>query len=190
MQSPSQVTRLLEAARDGDAAALEALYSEVYTELRRLAQLRLAEERVGHTLQPTALVHEAFLRLVGAPSDYAGTAHFFGSAARAMRQVLVDHARRRGAEKRGGGGERVTLDGLELASDAGSGASLQQLLDIDAALTRLEGRDARKARVVELRFFGGLEMQEIASLLEVSRQTVQQDWEYARAWLQRELSAA
>jgi RNA polymerase sigma factor (TIGR02999 family) len=183
----SELTRLLDSARGGDDTALQRIYEAVYTELHRLARGRLAEERAGHTLQPTALVHEAFLRLVGAESDWRDSAHFFGAAARAMRQILVDHVRRRRAVKRGAAQQRVTLSGLEDGTDA-DGTALERVLDVDAALTRLELAHPRKARVVELRFFAGLGVHEVATALGVSRQTVQLDWEFARAWLHRELA--
>lgn len=188
MSSEAHLTRLLDAARAGEAQALGRLYELVYSELHTLARHRLSSERGDHTLQPTALVHEVFLRLSPEQRSFDDSRHFFGAAGRAMRQVLVDHARRRSAEKRGGQLRRVTLQGLEPL--CGSEAELGRVLDVDAALAKLEAEHPRKARVVELRFFCGLQMKEVASALGVSRQTAQLDWDFARAWLHRELSKA
>jgi RNA polymerase sigma factor (TIGR02999 family) len=184
---PSEVTRLLlerNAPGGTPGASAEQLFELVYDELRRLAQSLLRRERPEHTLQPTALVHEAFLRLVGETSiSWQDRAHFLGIAARAMRQILVDHARRRGAVKRGGGWQRVTLTGEEPAAP---GDALE-ILELHEALDRFAALDARAARVVELRVFGGLTVQETAHLLEVSPRTVDGDWAVARLWLSREL---
>ncbi|MBL8860877.1 MAG: sigma-70 family RNA polymerase sigma factor [Planctomycetes bacterium] len=170
----------------GDAARQAAadLLPLVYDELRALARARLAREGAPQTLQATALVHEAWLRLVG-PEDpgWKGRGHFFGAAARAMRHVLVDRARARGRDKRGGGAQRVTLDAAAVVSAEPDG----DVLALDEALTRLEAHDPRKAEVVLLRHFAGLELDETAAALGVSASTVKADWAYARAWLLREL---
>lgn len=183
---------------DGDTAAAE-LLPLVYEELRRLAASYMQGERLDHTLQPTALVHEAYMRMIDPSATTAdrpvwkNRAHFIGVAARAMRRVLVDHARGHNAAKRGGAGayagggrvwERVTLDEAIAAGEADA----TQLLALDEALKRLSEMDARAARVVELRFFGGLTIAEAARVLGVSDSTVEDDWAMARAWLARELS--
>lgn len=187
MSDPSDVTRLLQALpKDGsDSDAADKLYRAIHHELRGLAAGLMRRERPGHTLQPTALVHEAFLRLVGATRlDYEDRAHFFGIAARAMRQVLVDHARARRAEKRGGDVERVTLDDqLDAIDDAGL-----DVFELNDALERLAREDERCAQVVELRFFGGLTEEEVAQVLGVSRRSVQREWWVAKLWLKRALS--
>ena len=178
------VTTLLRAWSDGDETALERLLPLVEAELRRLARRRMAGERRGHTLQPTALVNEAFLRLVDARSvPWQDRAHFFGISARLMRRVLVDHARSRGYQKRGGGIQRVTLtDGLALAAER-----TLDLVALDRALEELGAIDARKARVIELRFFGGLSVEETAEALHVSTDTIKRDWRLAKLWLLRQL---
>jgi RNA polymerase sigma factor (TIGR02999 family) len=183
---PSEVTRLLErsARGEGEAGASRRLFELVYDELRRLAGSLMRRERGGHTLQPTALVHEAFLRLVGAPNiAWQDRAHFMGIAARAMRQILVDHARRHAAEKRGGGLQRVTLTDAEAVVPGDE----IEVLDLHEALERFAALDPRAARVVELRVFGGLSVPEAAHVLEVSPRTVDGDWAVARMWLTREL---
>jgi RNA polymerase sigma-70 factor, ECF subfamily len=182
--SPGAVTELLRAWADGDDGALERLTPLVETELRRLARAYMRRERRGHTLQTTALVNEAFLRLTDARRvRFQDRAHFLGISARLMRRVLVDHARSRGYQKRGGGAQRVTLDeGLaqtpELALD---------VVALDRALSALAAVDARKSRMVELRFFGGLSVEETAEVLGVSPDTVKRDWRLAKLWLLREL---
>lgn len=182
---PGEVTRLLRAAARGDAAADAELLPIVYAELRRVAARIMGGESRGHTLTPTALLHEAWLRfddgLLGAASDRR---HFFALAARRMRQVLVDHARERDARKRGGDVERITLSRAEAATPGPA----VDLLALDQALGELEAADARKARVVELRWFAGLEMTEVAEVLGISRATAQRDWEVARAFLHRTLA--
>ncbi|MBX3174004.1 MAG: sigma-70 family RNA polymerase sigma factor [Gemmatimonadaceae bacterium] len=180
--TPGDVTQLLAAARGGDAGALDALFPLVYAELHRAAELLLNREAQGHTLQATALVHEAYLKMSrgGAP-DAEGTAHFLGIAARAMRQILVDHARRRKTAKRGRGEVFVTL-GDHAAADAPE-ADAEQLVALDEALTELAKMDDRLGRVVELRFFGGLTEEQTAAALGVTSRTVQRDWAKARAWL-------
>ncbi len=165
-------------------ARTEQLFALIYDELRRIAAGLLRRERPEHTLQPTALVHEAYLKLVDQTRiRWQDRAHFLGIAARAMRQILVDHARGRAAKKRGGGRQRVTLDEGLLAEE---GKELE-LLALDDAMTRLAGFDERAARVVELRIFGGLTVTEIALVLGVSKRTVDGDWSVARMWLAREL---
>jgi RNA polymerase sigma factor (TIGR02999 family) len=173
------VTRLLSAARAGDGASVELLLPLVYDELHRLAAQQMRGEGVGHTLQPTALVHEAFLRLAGAPLDVADRAHFFALAATTMRRVLVDHAKARRRGKRGGGAPALPLEeALHVAASPGD-----DVLALDESLERLAGRDARKARVVELHYFGGLNYDEIAATLGISAATVDRDLRFAQAWL-------
>ena len=182
--SPGAVTELLRAWNGGDEDAIERLTPLVEAELRRLARAYMRRERRGHTLQTTALVNEAFLRLTGARSvGWQDRAHFLGIAARLMRRVLVDHARARGYRKRGGGVQRVTLN-------EGLVASPEPALDVialDRALEALAATDARKSRVIELRFFGGLSGEETAEVLHVSTDTVKRDWRLARLWLLREI---
>lgn len=202
-----RVTELLAAWHDGDKSALSDLMPLMYEQLRRLAERHLRRERPGHTLPPTALVHEAFLRLVDQKHvQWQNRSHFIGVASHLMRRILVDHARARRAAKRGGGlpdiGLDQTLTALELA-DFDRGADALNLLDalaraetnidlptIDDALHRLEQLDAQQARVVELRFFGGLTIVETAQVLDVSEATVKRDWAMARAWLRRELESS
>jgi len=188
--SASEVTRLLLALRNGQAVRDEVtprLVEMMYPELRALAGRLMRRERDGHTLQPTAVVHEAFLRLVDQRAvDWRDRAHFVGIAARIMRQVLVDHARRRDTAKRGSGAGRVTLDEAALpAIDAAF-----DLLALDQVLTRFAELDPRRAHVAELRVFGGLTTKEIAEELDVSTRTVEGDWAVARMWLGRELRGA
>jgi RNA polymerase sigma factor (TIGR02999 family) len=176
----SEITSLLAAAEGGEANAVDRLVPLLYEELCDLARRQLAGERPGHTLQTTALVHEAYLKLAddsGVASR--GRAYFFAAASRAMRQVLVDHARKRGAEKRGGGAEVVTLDD----EAAGAGAFASDLIDLDDALRALAQDNPRRAQVVECRFFGGMSVEDTAVALGVSPRTVQNDWALARAWL-------
>jgi RNA polymerase sigma factor (TIGR02999 family) len=182
--SPGQVTGLLRAWSDGNQQALAQLMPLVEAELRRLARGYMARERRGHTLQPTALVNEAFLRLAGARSlRWQDRAHFLGISARLMRRVLVDHARSRGYRKRGGGAQRVTLDEAMLASPESS----LDIVALDRALEALAAVDERKSRVVELRFFGGLSVEETAEVLHLSNDTIKRDWRLAKLWLLREL---
>jgi RNA polymerase sigma factor (TIGR02999 family) len=182
----SEVARLLaELERGGDAA--ERLFPIVYEELRALAEAQLRRERSGHTLQPTALVHEAFLKLVGQKdARYESRSHFLAIAATAMRRVLVHHAEKRGSAKRGGGRGRRSLEtGPEIALPESNDPV--DLLALDEALVRLAALDERKAKVVELRFFAGLNVAEAAAALGASPATVKRDWEFARVWLLREL---
>jgi len=182
------VTSLLARASGGDAAATDELFPVVYEQLRILASHHLAGERANHTLQPTALVHEAYLCFVGPEQDDGGAwenrAHFFGAAAKAIRRILIEHARSRGRVKRGGGAERVSLEEVEGVASGGQ----VDLLDLHESLERLQEVDAAKARVVELRFFGGLSLEETARVLGVSVPTVSRHWEFARAWLHRDMT--
>lgn len=180
----SKVTVLLRAWSDGNEAALEQLLPLVEAELRRLARMYMARERRGHTLQTTALINEAFVRLVDAKGlRWQDRSHFLGISARLMRRVLVDHARARGYQKRGGGAQKVTLTEALLVSE---GPSLD-VIALDRALEALAKVDARKAQVVELRFFGGLSVEETADVLRVSNDTIKRDWRLAKLWLLREL---
>jgi RNA polymerase sigma-70 factor (ECF subfamily) len=180
------ITLLLKDIDGGDTAARAKLVELVYDELRALAASYAAQQNPGHTLAPTALVHEAFLRLVGTSGPgWKDRSHFFAVAATAMRQILTDHARRKGADKRGGGEwQRISLSD---ANPAGPGEDAD-IAALDEALTRLAEADPRKHRVVELRFFGGLTVEEVAEELGVSVTTVESDWRAARAWLNSELS--
>ncbi len=185
--STQSVTDLLQAWASGDKAALDDLLPLVYDELRRQARRYMRAQPVGHTLQTTALVHEAYLRLFGESAmEWKGRAHFFGVAAKAMRSILVDHARARRAAKRGGEARAITL---EEAGLAGPEASVD-VLALDDALGRLAELDLRKSHLVELRYFGGLGIDEAAAVLGVSPATVKREWTTARAWLRRELSVA
>jgi RNA polymerase sigma factor (TIGR02999 family) len=221
MSASPQITQLLVEWSEGGTQALDALLPLVYGELRRMASLHMRQERDGHTLQTTGLVHEAFMRLV----DQSGVRwqsrnHFFSIASQLMRRILVDAARARLADKRGGTLEKLSLDALsdkvadaspenrsdhlsdhapgDAAADFGADqilssgwqVSYAQVVDIDGVLGRLEKLDARQARIVELRFFGGLTVEETASVLDISNATVKRDWSMARAWLSRELAAA
>jgi RNA polymerase sigma factor (TIGR02999 family) len=179
------VTGLLRAWRQGDAAARDALLERVYAHLKRLAAAQLRGERAGHSLQPTDLVHESFLRLVDQTRvDWRDRAHFFGLAATMMRRVLVDRARRRGRKKRQLEEART---GITLAASPALSTGEVDLLDLDRALERLELEAPRAARVVELRFFAGLAVEEAAEILDVSPATVGRDWEFARVWMRAEL---
>lgn len=182
--SPEEITGLLVAWGSGDEAALERLIPLVYDELRRLAHRYMSRERHGHTLQTTALVNEAYLRLVNwREARWQNRAHFFAVSAQMMRRILVDFARDRQYLKRGGGALRVSLDEVANFTE-GRGADLVAL---DEALTALAEVDRRKAQVVEMRFFGGLSVREVAEVLKVSEETVMRDWRLAKVWLLREL---
>jgi RNA polymerase sigma factor (TIGR02999 family) len=177
--------------RSGDASALDDLLPRVYDELRALADSYMRRERAGHTLQPTALVHEAFLRMLRLPpGSVQNRVHFFALAAQAMRRILADHARRHRAAKRGGSAVRVPLELVEGGAPASAAGEDVAADDLDAALEDLAKLDPRQARVVELRFFGGLSIEETAEVLAVSTATVKRDWLVARAWLHRELRGA
>ena len=181
----SEFTHILERVERGDPRAAGELLPLVYDELRRLAAQKMAHEAVGHTLQPTALVHEAWMRLGGndAPS-FQNRAHFFGAAAEAMRRILIEHARRRLAAKRGAGVEVLDLDGLEISSPI---ADDDQLLAVNDALEKLATLDPRKAELVKLRYFVGMNFEETASALGIAVPTAKQWWAYARAWLTVEM---
>ena len=184
IDGPGEVTRLLAAIRSGQAQADE-LIPLVYRELRQLAASYLRRERPGHTLQPTALVHEAYIKLAGQSADYQNRSHFFGIAAQTMRRILIDHYREHDAGKRGGGLPKLTLDDALQGTPADEDAA--DVLDLDRALTRLAQIDPRQAQMLELRFFGGLSVDETAEVLGVARRTVLRDWRVAQAWLRREL---
>ena len=183
--SPSDITSILHDWSEGDADAPSRLMPLVYAELRRLARLRISHERSINTLQPTALVHEAYLRLVDQTRvNWQSRAHFYGVAASMMRRVLIDQARERASQKRGGTVVRLSLDDVQ--------APLEQraadLVALDDALLRLSEFDDRKSKIVEMRFFGGLSEDDIASILSISRRTVMREWKVAKLWLYRELS--
>ena len=184
----NEVTRILESVEDGDPKAAEQLLPLVYDELRHLAAARMALEASGQTLQPTALVHEAWFRLVGSDSSpqFANRAHFFAAAAEAMRRILIEKARRKLAQKRGARPERVNFEELELAVDAND----DTLLLVNEALEKLKVEDPRAAELVNLRFFGGLKLVEAGEVLGISERTAKRCWAFARAWLFNELSAA
>jgi RNA polymerase sigma factor (TIGR02999 family) len=184
LSEPGPVTSLLRAWSRGDEVAREQLVPLVYAELRRRAAGYLRRERQGHTLDPTALVHEVYLRLVDQRAvEWQNRAHFFGIASQMMRRILVDHARSQKAQKRGGDGVRVELD----EAVAGGAARDLDLEALDAALDELEQLDGRQSRIVELRYFGGLSIEETAEVLKLSPATVKRDWTLARAWLHRRL---
>ncbi len=180
---PKDVTLLLRAWSQGDKQALDRLMPLVYDELHRVAQGYMARERPGHTLQATALVNEAYVRMVdSAGVDWKDRAHFFAICARMMRRILIDRARARNYQKRGGGELPLSLDEALLGEDRDA-----DLVALDEALTRLSKLDPRKGRVVELRFFSGLGVEETAAILNVSPETVMRDWKMSKAWLHREL---
>jgi RNA polymerase sigma factor (TIGR02999 family) len=183
---PGEITRLLQAWGAGDRTAYERLFPIVYGELRRLAEREFRREAPGHTLQPTALVHEAYVELLGQRDpQFANRKHFLAVAAFVMRRLLAEHARARKALKRGGGAVPVPLDGLERADDG----AWEEVAAVDQALEKLRAVDPRAADVVVLRYFGGLSHEEIGEALGVSIATVKRDWTAARSWLRRELSA-
>jgi RNA polymerase sigma-70 factor, ECF subfamily len=181
--TPGEVTRLLKAMNAGNAAAAEQLLPLVYNELHRIAQAYMRRERPDHTLQATALIHEAYLRLVGEDIDFENRGHFIGLAAHVMRRVLVDYARQHNAERRAGGLQRVEMqDHLAISPDR-----LDEVLFLDSALERLKEKNARQAQVVELRYFGGLSVDQIAAMLGVAPRSVKRDWSLARMFLYHEL---
>ena len=178
-----EVTRLLKAMRAGEAEAAEQLLPLIYQELHRLARSYMRRERPEHTLQPTALIHEAYLRLAQEEVDWTSRQHFIGIAAHTMRRVLVDYARAHRAERRGGGMQRVEfIDSLAISANR-----LDEVMAIDEALGRLSQLHARQAQVVELRYFGGLSVEETAEILGVAPRSVKRDWSLAKLWLFREL---
>ena len=180
-----EVTQLLGAWSSGDERALEKLIPLVHPELHRLAHHYMSRERAGHTLQTTAILNEAYLRLVDNTKPvWQGRTHFIAAAAQLMRRVMVDHARGHQSLKRGGGALRVTLDEVALVPETRS----QELLDLDEALERLAKQDDRKSHIVELRYFGGLTVEETAEFLKLSQRTVEREWTMAKAWLYRALS--
>ncbi len=180
MTANDDVTVFLAAIERGEDSAVEKLLPIVYAELRMLARQQMTNERPDHTLQATALVHEAYMRLIGGQElSWSNRRHFFQSAVEAMRRILIEHARRRGRQKRGGGRREIPLDAVELAVRGDS----EDLLSLDDAIRRLEKEDSRAAEIVRLRFFAGLDIEETAMLLGVSARTVKRDWTFARAWL-------
>jgi len=184
-ESPGEITRLLAEIKSGNRDAESRLIPLVYNELRRLASHYMRRENPGHTLQATALVHEAYLRLTQQKEvNWQNRAHFYGVAASLMRRILIDHARERLAKKRGGSREKVSLDAAIVVSPYPSA----QLLAVEEALQRLAVRDPRQGRIVELRFYGGLTEEEAAEVLAVSVRTVKRDWKVAKAWLYQEIS--
>lgn len=185
-ESSDPITESLARIRDGDDRAVDALIQHVYDALHALAERQLRRERPGHTLSPTALVNEAYLRLVDQRTDWRNRAHFLAIAAQIMRRILCNHAVKRRADKRGGGQDLVTFDDALVAG----GTRSEQLLQLDEALERLAQLSERQARVVEMRFFGGLTHEEIAEVLGVSPASARRDWRLARAWLSRELSGS
>ena len=184
-QRAGAITQILQAASDGDPRASAELLPLVYSELRRLAQARMAKTPPGNTLQPTALVHEAYLRLIGGDDpSWHSRGHFFAAAAQAMRQILVDQARRKATQKRGGGRRRVPLDNVEVAIDT----PMEDVLALDEALTKLEQADSRKGKIVMLRYFAGLTTEEVAAALELSVPTIEREWRFTRSFLYTVLS--
>jgi RNA polymerase sigma factor (TIGR02999 family) len=182
----SEITQVLQAIRSGDGRASEELLPLVYNELRRLAAARMAEEAAGQTLQATALVHEAWLRMVGdGDRTWQNRSHFFGAAAKAMRRILVENARRKSRLKRGGGQIRLDIEELDLVATTPD----DKILLMDEALEQLQAEDAEKARIVVLKFFGGLTNQEVAENLGVAERTVERQWAYAKAWLFQRIRA-
>ena len=186
MSDPSDITHLLQIARS-EPEASERLYGLVHGELQRLARIQLSRERAGHTLQPTELVNEAYLKLVDQTrANWESRAHFYAVASRAIRRILVDHARHRLRQKRGGGAEKLPI---EFAENVAAAGPTTDLVALDEALTRLRTEEPVKCEVVEMRFFGGLNNQEIAEVLDVSSRTVERHWRFAKAWLYRALSS-
>jgi RNA polymerase sigma factor (TIGR02999 family) len=194
--SPGEVTRLLQRWADGDAAALESLWPLVYDDVRRLARRQMSRERADHTLQGTALVNEAFIRLSGQRVlEWQNREQFLSLAAQIMRRVLVDHARQRGAQRRGDAAKRVSLHDTQAAFEVDAAQALDTLNDervdvlaIDSALSQLQQIDAPQGRIVELRYFGGLTLEETARVVGISLASVKREWAMARAWLRRELA--
>ena len=187
MDNSHTITRLLQQLSAGDGAAANELIPLVYAELHDIAERQMRRERDDHTLQPTALVHEAFLRLGGDHSNWQNRSHFLGIAAHAMRRILVDHARRQKALKRGGADQKIELDDALIDAGASTNAGID-LEALDGALARLADLDQRQAKVVELRFFAGMSVEETAEILGISEATVKRDWQFAKAWLRRAMT--
>lgn len=187
MDADRPITRLLQEWQSGDAQALERLIPLVYDELHALASRYLSRERRDHTLQTTALVNEAYMRLAGSDSQWQNRAHFFGVAAKVMRRILVDHARRDRRAKRGGGAAHLVLDDVDVPAASAPVAAIDAYA-LDQALTRLEALDPHQGRIVELRYFGGMTIEEAATVMGLSTATIKRDWAVARAWLFRELT--
>ena len=187
MSGPRQVTEVLQRVAGGSSEAVGELYDLVYPELRLIARRQMRNERPGHSLQATELVHEVFMKLAGQTHcQWKGRAHFLAVAAQAMRRILVDHARSRRRLKRGGGWEKVSLEeALAVGADSGSPV----LLALDDALRQLETHEPQKAQLVEMRFFGGLTFEECAAVLDISATTAARHWEYAQAWLYRRMTS-
>jgi len=187
-QPPTTVTEMLVRARSGDSSALANVFPLIYEELRRLAQQQLQREPDGHTLTPTALVHEAYMKLVDhyTRMQWTGRAHFMSVAATAMRRILVDHARGHRSLKRGGALRRISLDAVELGAEDRA----ELLIAVDEALVRLKEIDGRQAQVVECRFFGGMTEEETAEALSIGLRTVKRDWAKAKSWLHKEIAAS
>lgn len=184
-ESPNEITQLLHEWSNGDELALEKLMPLVYQELRQMARQYMRSQHVGHTLQPTALIHEAYLKLAKQEEqNWQNRAHFFGVAAQAMRHILIDYVRNRNYQKRGGKEQRVEFDEKMIVSNERAVG----LIELDEALKRLAELDERKSRVVELKYFGGLSNEEMAEVLNVSTKTIARDWHFSRSWLLRELS--
>lgn len=182
----SDVTLILNALEQGDDKAVDRLLPVVYQELRQLAAQKLANERSGHTLQATALVHEAYMRLIGTDGQsFKSRQYFFGAAAEAMRRILIENARRKRSLRRGGGYRRVDLDNAEISFDAHDS---DHLIALDEALTRLASQDTTKAELVKLRFFSGLNIDQAAEILDISRTSANRHWSFARTWLLNEIS--
>jgi RNA polymerase sigma factor (TIGR02999 family) len=187
MSDLSKLTETITAARAGQPQAAAELLPLLYEELRRLGKALIRKQPPGQTLQATALVHEAYAKVVGSTDPgWDGRGHFFAAAARAMREILVDQARRRNALKRGGDRNRQALDAADLPIES----RVDDIIALDAALTKLEEQDPQKAQIVNLRFFAGLNMQEIAAYLNTSKSTIERDWRFIRAWLYKELDDA
>lgn len=183
-QDAGGVTRLLEDAARGDHHAADRLFPMIYEQLKALARSHLRHEAIGHTLQTTAIVHEAYIRLIGSTSlQWASRAEFFRASANAMRKILIDHARRRGRVKRGGDRRREPLDAVDLAISSDP----DDVEALDAAVTKLAARDVRAGEIVELRFYAGLSVEDTASAMGLSERTVKREWAFARAWLYQEL---
>ena len=184
--NPQNITQLLAEWRDGNQSALDQLYPLVYDELHRLARRYMSRERKGHTLQTSALINEAYVRLAGQKVNWANRSHFFAISAQIMRRILIDHARRHAYAKRGGGAQQVSLEEAATVTPDQSA----ELIRLDEALTSLAEMDPRRSQVVELRYFGGLNNEEIAGVLNVSENTVTRDWNMARAWLYQQLTGS